>query len=149
ADGKYAISASYDNTLKVWDWQTGQQLRTLEGHSDSVNAIALSADGKYAISASGDNTLKVWDWQTGQQLRTLEGHSDWVNAIALSADGKYAISASDDKTLKVWNWQTGELIATFTGEDRIFCCAVAPDGMGVVAGDASGQVHFLRLQVTK
>ncbi|MBD2205990.1 NB-ARC domain-containing protein, partial [Calothrix sp. FACHB-168] len=104
ADGKYAISASDDNTLKVWDWQTGQQLRTLEGHSDCVNAIALSADGKYAISASSDNTLKVWDWQTGQQLRTLEGHSHSVIAIALSADGKYAISASSDNTLKVWDW---------------------------------------------
>ncbi len=149
ADGKYMISASDDKTLKVWNWQTGEQLLTLEGHSSFVYAVALSADGKYVISASDDNTLKVWNWQTGEQLLTLEGHSYSVRAVALSADGKYVISASGDSTLKAWNWQTGEVIASFTGDCAIYCCAVAADGVRVVAGDALGRVHFLRLQATK
>ena len=75
ADGKLAVSASEDNTLKVWDLETGRALRTLEGHSDSVSGVAVTADGKRAVSASGDKTLKVWDLETGRALRTLEGHS--------------------------------------------------------------------------
>ncbi len=62
-DSKYIISASSDKTLKVWNWQTGEQLCTLNGHSDSVNTVAISNDNKYAISASNDTTLKVWSLQ--------------------------------------------------------------------------------------
>ncbi|OUL20117.1 hypothetical protein BV378_30415 [Nostoc sp. RF31YmG] len=146
-DGKYVISGSEDSTLKVWNWQNGEELRTLAGHSDWVSALA--PDGKYVIFASSDSTLKVWNWQTGEPLRTFVGHTSYVSALALTPDGKYVISASYDNTLKVWDWQTGELLASFTGDSPIYCCAVAPDGVRVVAGDMSGRVHFLRLQGTK
>ncbi|WP_208339402.1 NB-ARC domain-containing protein [Aetokthonos hydrillicola] len=145
-DGNYMISASYDSTLKVWNWQTGELLRTLVGHSGWVGTLALTLDGNYVISASGDSTLKVWNWQTGELLRTLVGHSDSVNALALTPDGNYVIFASYGSTLKVWSWQTGEVIASFIGDGSICCCAVAPDGVSVIAGDGSGAVHFLRLQ---
>lgn len=109
-------------------------------------AIAISADGKYLISGSYDSTLKVWDWQTGVEVRTLSGHRSYVNAIAFSPDGKHIISGSHDSTLKVWDWQTGEVIASFTGDIGILCCAIAGDRLTIVAGDASGQVHFLQLE---
>ncbi|MGA8030319.1 MAG: NB-ARC domain-containing protein, partial [Bryobacteraceae bacterium] len=64
-DGKRAVSASDDNTLKVWDLESGRELRTLEGHSRSVTGVALTADGKRAVSASSDHTLKVWDLESG------------------------------------------------------------------------------------
>ncbi|MEH2299917.1 MAG: hypothetical protein V7K88_13050 [Nostoc sp.] len=82
----------------------------------------------------------------GRLLRTLNGHSFHVNAVAVTPNGQQVISASFDKTLKVWNLATGELIATFTGEYPINCCAVVPDRMTIVAGDASGRVYFLRLE---
>jgi WD40 repeat protein len=145
-DGKYLVSGSNDTTLKVWDWQTGVEVRTLRSHTSGVYALALTPDGKYLISGSNDTTLKVWDWQTGVEVRTLRSHNSRVNVIALTPDGKYLVSGSDDKTLKVWDWQTGEVIATFIGESPIRCCAVAGDGISIVAGDKSGRVHFLQLE---
>ena len=71
-DGRRAVSASEDNTLKVWDLESGRELRTLEGHSAGVTGVAVSPDGRRAVSASGDNTLKVWDLETGRELRTLK-----------------------------------------------------------------------------
>ena len=72
-DGKRAVSASGDKTLKVWDLETGRELRTLEGHSGDVHGVAVTADGKRAVSASEDKTLKVWDLESGRELRTLAG----------------------------------------------------------------------------
>ena len=82
----------------------------------------------------------------GRLLRTLTGHSYLVTAVAVTPNGKQVISGSYDSTLKVWNLETGEVIATFTGDSPISCCAVAPDGVTIAAGDGSGRVHFLRLE---
>ncbi|MCU0638071.1 MAG: hypothetical protein MUE87_05585 [Methanothrix sp.] len=66
--------------------------------------------------------------------------------MALTADGRRAVSASSDQTLKVWDIESGSIICSFTGENAMFCCAVSPDGRTIIAGEASGRVHFLRLE---
>ncbi len=136
-DGKYAISASSDKTLKIWNLQMGEEKTTLKGHDDWVNAVAITRDGKYAISASDDKTLKVWDLEKGEEKTTLKGHDDWVNAVAITRDGKYAISASSDKTLKVWNLERGEEKTTLKGhDDWVNAVAITRDGKYAIS--ASG-----------
>jgi WD40 repeat protein len=66
-------------------------VRTLEGHSNWVNGVAMSADGHRAVSASHDDTLMVWDLETGRALRTLKGHTKWVNAVAVCTDWRHAV----------------------------------------------------------
>lgn len=70
-DGRRAVSASRDKTLKVWDLISGRAQRTLEGHSREVNGVAIAPDGRRAISASWDETLIVWDLESGQILTTF------------------------------------------------------------------------------
>jgi hypothetical protein len=70
-DGKRAVSASSDNTLKLWDVETGKEIRTYSGHQGYVYSCAATADGRRLISASYDKTLKLWDLETGQCLKTL------------------------------------------------------------------------------
>ncbi|WP_437581085.1 TIR domain-containing protein [Sorangium sp. So ce887] len=116
--------------VRMW---TGEE-RTLHGHSDSVNACAISPDGQRIVSASDDRTLKVWDLATGQLLSTLEGHSDSVNACAISPDGQRIVSASDDRTLKVWDLATGQLLSTLKGHfSLVNACAISPDGQRIVS----------------
>jgi WD40 repeat protein len=102
-NGQKVISAADDNTLKVWDLATGEELLTLKGHSSSVNAVAVTPNGQKVISACDDNTLKVWDLATGEELLTLKGHSSSVNAVAVTPNGQRVISGSSDSTLKAWN----------------------------------------------
>ncbi|WP_437589434.1 AAA family ATPase [Sorangium sp. So ce1000] len=128
-DGRFAVSGSWDKTLKVWDLATGQLLRTLAGHADSVNGVAVTSDGRIAVSASSDKTLKVWNLVTGQFLRTLEGHTERVFGVAVTLDGRIAASASGDKTLKAWDLATGQLLRTLEGHTAsVFGVAVTSDG---------------------
>ena len=87
-DGRHAVSASDDRTLKVWDLASGAELRTLAGHADGVTAVAVTPDGRQAVSASQDRTLKVWDLASGAELRTLAGHAGGVTAVAVTPDGR-------------------------------------------------------------
>ncbi len=91
ADGKRAVSASRDKTLKVWELESGRLLRTLEGHSDWVNGVSVTADGKRAVSASGDKTLKVWELESGACIATF--HAD--AAVACCASTPVTIVAGD------------------------------------------------------
>ncbi|ULB45466.1 WD40 repeat domain-containing protein [Limnospira fusiformis KN01] len=143
-DGKRAVSAS--GQLKLWDLERGTELATLKGHSDSVWGVAIAPDGKRAVSASDDSTLKLWDLETGTALATLTGHSLPVRAVAIAPHGKQAVSGSWDETLKLWDLATGEVLATFIGDGEMLSCAIAPDGVTVVAGDLAGRVYFLRLE---
>jgi len=128
ADGRLAVSASWDHTLIVWDPATGRELRTLAGHTSAVLGVALSADGRLVISASG-HALKVWDPATGRELRTLSGHTDLVNGVALTADGRLAVSASWDRTLKVWDPADGHELRTLSGHtDLVNGVALTADG---------------------
>ncbi|HAB19656.1 MAG TPA: WD40 repeat domain-containing protein [Verrucomicrobiales bacterium] len=134
-DGQRIISGSWDKKLKVWDLERGELLRTLEGHSDAVSAVALTPDGRRIISSFADSTLKVWDLESGECLRTLEGHSSRVSAVTVTPDGRRIISGSEDRTLKVWDLERGECLRTLEGHSSgVFAVAITPDGLRIISG---------------
>src|SRR5262249_38920491 len=69
-DARVAVSACQDGTLKVWNLESGTEVRSLLGHSGSVAAVVVTSDGRRAVSASGDKTIRVWDLQTGTTIHT-------------------------------------------------------------------------------
>jgi WD40 repeat protein len=114
-DSKTLASASYDNTIKLWDASTGACTATLEGHTNLANSVAFSHDSKTLASASDDNTIKLWDAATGACTATLEGHTNLVNSVAFSYDSKTLASASYDNTIRLWDASTGACTATLKG----------------------------------
>ncbi|KAF1976519.1 vegetative incompatibility protein HET-E-1 [Bimuria novae-zelandiae CBS 107.79] len=128
-DGQLVASASYDNTVRVWEAATGSCRSVLEGHTDSVNAVAFSPDGQLVASASGDKTVRVWEAATGSCRSVLEGHTDSVNAVAFSPDGQLVASASCDKTVRVWEAATGSCRSVLEGHTySVKAVAFSPDG---------------------
>ena len=101
-NGQRAVSASWDQTLKVWDLESGKALRTLLSHSQWVLSVALTGDEQHVVSGSEDQTLKVWDLETGRLLHSLEEHEGPVDAVALSGS-HLAASKSEDQTVMLWD----------------------------------------------
>ena len=117
SNGRNAVSCSADNTIKIWDVTTGQEIHTLQGHTAAVNAIAITSDDTKIVSCSADNTIKIWDVTTGQEIHTLQGHTAAVNAIAITSDDTKIVSGSLNNDLKLWDTSSGKLIHTFPNED--------------------------------
>jgi len=88
-DGKRVVSGSYDNTLSIWDAETGQTVSgPFEGHTSTVNSVAFSHDGKRVVSGSYDNTVRIWDAETARVSGPFEGHINVVTSVAFSHDGE-------------------------------------------------------------
>ncbi|MBS0263660.1 MAG: WD40 repeat domain-containing protein, partial [Planctomycetes bacterium] len=101
-DGKQIASASADETIRLWQAETGQLLHTLEGHAGAILDVAYSPDGTQLASAGVDWTVVVWDANTGQELVTHYGHEGAVMSVAFRPDGKELASAGVDAAIRFW-----------------------------------------------
>jgi WD40 repeat protein/tRNA A-37 threonylcarbamoyl transferase component Bud32 len=145
-----AASSSLDDTIKLWNLQTGTELFTLTGHARGVNAIAISPDGKLLISGSDDYTVKVWSLQNGALLGTLLGHTRDVNAVAVSPDGKLFASGGEDRTIRVWSASTGALLKTLVGvAGMVKAIALSPDGTILASGGLDNKTRLWNIQTGK
>jgi F-box/WD-40 domain protein MET30 len=99
-DESILATGSYDNTIKIWNIETGECLRTLTGHTLGIRALQF--DDTKLISGSLDKTLKVWNWRTGECISTYQGHTEGV--IAVHFEGNVLASGSIDRSVKIWNF---------------------------------------------
>ncbi|KAI9890168.1 MAG: hypothetical protein M1814_004450 [Vezdaea aestivalis] len=95
-------TGSYDNTIKIWDIETGECIRTLEGHIRGIRSLQF--DDTKLVSGSMDQTLKIWNWRTGDCIATYNGHTGGVVGVHFA--GRLVASGSTDTTIKVWNFKT-------------------------------------------
>jgi serine/threonine protein kinase len=121
-DGKLIASSSLDETLQIWESNTGNHIVTYRNNVLQPQALAWSPDGTYLASTGGllSETVHIWEATTGRispSHATYHGHSETINALAWSPDGKYIASASDDRTVQVWGVLNGRTIFTYRGHD--------------------------------
>jgi WD40 repeat protein/thioredoxin-related protein len=134
-NGRLILSSGYDETVRLWDTETGREVRQLQGHKGMVHKVAFGDAGRRAVTAGADGTVRVWDTETGQQLRKLEGHEGPVLGVAISADGKQVLSGGQDKTLRLWDVDAGKEVRKLEGhKDAVLALALSADGRRAVSG---------------
>lgn len=132
-DGGRIVTASWDNTARIWDANKGVQRVLMRGHTNNIWSAAFSPDGTRVVTASDDRTARVWDAETGAQLLSLSGHKAEVLSAVFSPDGKKILTASVDKTVRVWDAKTGAQIAELKGHAQYVKTAVfSPDGARIL-----------------
>lgn len=135
------LACGAGNIIYLWNLETGQQMRVLEGHQGQVWKVVFSRDGRRLASTCFDQTVKIWDWRTGHCLLTLQGHSSWVFGADFSPDGRWLATSSIDKTIRVWDVSTGECLRTIAiAEDYMPDVAFSPDGNYLVGGGSQGLI---------
>lgn len=104
SDGAYALSSSWDKTLRLWELSTGNTTRTFVGHTNDVLSVSFSADNRQIVSGSRDRTIKLWN-TLGDCKYTItdKGHLDWVSCVRFSPNPQnpVIVSAGWDKLVKV------------------------------------------------
>ena len=113
----------------MWDLMTGDPIKILNNHTNSVRTIIISPDGKYAISGSVDETCILSDILSGNAIKILRGHASSVEAIKISPDGKYALSGSNDHTCILWDLISGDALKILKGHtSSVEAVSISPDG---------------------
>ena len=142
-DGSWVASGSADNTIRLWDVDSGRELRALMGHKNWIKSLALSRSGEVLASGSNDHTAKLWNVSSGRELFTLSGHNNSVEVLAFSPDDRWLVSGSNDTTIKIWDVTTGREVQTLKGHvAAITALTFSPDGKTLASGSADNSIKF-------
>jgi len=142
SDGNFALTSSWDKTLRLWDLAAGKSIRTFTSHTGDVFSVGFSADNRQIISAGRDKSIKLWN-TLGECKFSIEEdkHNDWVSCVRFSPSTKQPliVSAGWDKVIKVWNLTNCKLRANLVGHTGVInTLTISPDGSLVASGGKDG-----------
>jgi len=142
SDGQFALSGSWDGTLRLWDLNTGTTTRNFYGHTKDVLSVAFSADNRQIVSGSRDKAINLWN-TLGQCkfVITEHGHTEWVSCVRFSPNlaTPLIVSAGWDKMVKVWNLTHCKLRTNLVGHTGyVNTVTVSPDGSLCASGGKDG-----------
>jgi guanine nucleotide-binding protein subunit beta-2-like 1 protein len=138
SDGQFALSGSWDGTLRLWEIATGKTTKRFIGHTKDVLSVAFSFDNRQIVSGSRDRTIKLWN-TLGECKYTIQEdvHTEWVSCVRFSpsTSAPVVVSAGWDKLVKVWNLTNCKLRINLTGHSGyVNTVTVSPDGSLCASG---------------
>ena len=134
-----------DSTARLWDAQTGAQVRTFGVYTGDVNSAVFSSDGSLIVTAGENGVVLVWDVKRGVPLSQFREHRSPVNSAVFSPDNNSILTASSDNTSQIWRWNIDDKVIQFAAHNGpIINTAVAPNG-SIMTSSSEGKVRFWAL----
>jgi WD40 repeat protein len=134
ADGSQLLSASQDQTLRLWDTTTGKEQHCFRGHTNGINGAALSRDGRRVLSGGDDGTVRLWDTANGKELHRLD-QAGKVTGVVFTPDGRRAVICSYEGIVQLWEVDGWKELRRFSVHEGLWSMTVCPRGRhALVAG---------------
>ena len=136
------ISCSKDETIRIWDINTGTTIDIWHEHIAPVNTITISSDSSKCFSGSDDKTIRVWDIDKGECIDVWMGHNASVNTLVISPDGSKCYSGSSDNTIRIWDISKGECIDVWREHNAsVNTIVISPDGSKCYSGSSDNTIR--------
>ena len=147
SDGTQLAIGLQNGTVRIRNFESGEDLHILRGHNDVILSLAFSPDDSLLATASLDGTARIWDVAAGSEKFILDGHTNSVTALAFAPDGTRLATTSRDGTVKLWDVNNGQELLNFSGNGSgINGVTFNPKGtLLVTSGDHEAQVYILQV----
>lgn len=99
--GSWVASGSYDNTVKLWNRDNAEVVRSL-AHRDRVNDLVFTADGQYLLTVSSSGDINLWSVSSTELTTSFPGNSDRIMSVAIDADNSRFAVGSSSGAIKTW-----------------------------------------------
>ncbi len=151
-DGTKIVSGSSDRTIKIWNSQTGECLKTISGHNRPVLSVAFSGDGNTIASCGAHSIIKLWNVLTGECFQTIEERACYIIKLKYNLKLNSLILASGHTSgiVKLWDINNGKCIQTLGNFGKpIISMAFSHDGKFIAYGSYDGTVNVWNINNSK
>ncbi|KAH7138118.1 WD40-repeat-containing domain protein [Dendryphion nanum] len=146
-NSQFLLSASEDQTIRLWSLETWTCLVAYRGHQSPVWDLQWGPNGHYFLTGSNDRTARLWSTDQIQALRIYVGHDNDVDCVTFHPNNLYIFTGSCDRTVRMWHISGGNCLRLFTGHPgNVTAISCSPDGRTLASADDTGTIILWALE---